>query len=155
LAATGHVQALTVFETTGWFGVMETAEGSPLPDAFPSAPGNVFPIYHALADLAEYRGAAVQRLISSDPLRVAGLALVRNDGRRRCLIANLTGEALELDVDWAAASPALRRLDETTAREAMRAPEKFRTRAGEVVGADAAGRFVVRLRPYALATVDA
>jgi hypothetical protein len=47
--------AITYYETTGWRGVMETEQGSPHPDRFPSEAGMVFPLYHVFADLAEWK----------------------------------------------------------------------------------------------------
>ena len=46
------VHSVTYYETTGWRGLMETEIGSPLPNKFPSAPGEVFPVYHALKDIS-------------------------------------------------------------------------------------------------------
>src|SRR3989442_910385 len=64
--------SVTYFETTGWRGVMETDEGTGLPDRFCSRPGTVFPVYHVLADLCELAGAEVLEAKSSEPL-AAGL----------------------------------------------------------------------------------
>ena len=48
--------SVTYYETSGWRGVMETADGSPLPEKFRSLPGAVFPLYHVLADVGEFAG---------------------------------------------------------------------------------------------------
>ena len=47
--ADGGAASATYYETTGWRGVMETEQGSPLPRRFRSEPGMVFPLYHVLA----------------------------------------------------------------------------------------------------------
>ena len=75
---------ITYFETTGWRGVMETAQGSPVPDKFRSIPGAVFPVYHVLADIGEFAGGEVLAGQPSDALAVDGIAL-RKDGRVRVL----------------------------------------------------------------------
>ena len=87
--------AVTYYETTGWRGVVETAEGPPLPERFPSLPGMVFPIYHVLADLADREQAAVVALESSAPLAVEGLALVDEDSLR-LLLASLVPAAQDV-----------------------------------------------------------
>ena len=57
--AESGVSSATYYETTGWRGVMETAQGSPLPELFPSLPGGVFPLYHVFADLTEGEGCEI------------------------------------------------------------------------------------------------
>jgi len=139
----------TYFETTGWRGVMERASGSPLPAAFPSLAGAVFPLYHVLADVGEFVGGQVLPVATSDALRVDGLALSRN-GRRRLLLVNLTDETISVRVYGWEAPARVRQLDEQSVEEAMRSPEAFRQVRGVLV--DALG--VVKLGPYALACVD-
>ena len=79
LAESG-ADSVTYFETTGWQGVMETEHGSSEPALFPSRPGEVFPLYHVLADLAELRDSEFVPITSSAPLTVEALAL-RDDSR--------------------------------------------------------------------------
>jgi hypothetical protein len=89
------VHSVTYYETTGWRGLMETDAGSPLPDKFPSTPGEAFPLYYVLWDICE-RGAVLP-ITCSDPLRVQALALIR--GRRIfVLCANLTPFAQSVDI---------------------------------------------------------
>ncbi len=90
--------AITWFETTGWRGVMETAEGDTEPGLFPSRPGEVFPLYHVLADLAEWTDGEVVAAASSDPLRVDSLAIRAADAMH-LLIANLTPEPQSISVN--------------------------------------------------------
>jgi hypothetical protein len=151
LAKSG-ARSVTYFETTGWRGVMETARGSPVPEKFRSLPGAVFPLYHVLADVGEFAGGEVVSSTSSDPLRVQGLAL-RKDGRTRVLLANLTAEPQRVAVRLGP-SARVRRLDETSARQAMQAPDKFRAHAGEFARA-ADGTLTFDLLPYAVIRVDA
>lgn len=60
LAESGIVRA-TYYETLGACGVMERDAGSPYPDAFPSFPGGVFPLYHVLADMGKSQAAWCSR----------------------------------------------------------------------------------------------
>ncbi len=87
--AQGGATSITMFETTGWRGVIETAHGSPMPELFASQPGEIFPVYRVLAELAEWIGAQVCAATPSDPLRLAGLAL-RHNGQVGVFVANLT-----------------------------------------------------------------
>lgn len=89
LSESDHLHHLSLYETTGWLGVMETEAGSPLPEKFPSLPGELFPIYHLLAEVGAWRGAQVIPLVSSHPLRVEALALEK-DQQRRILLANMS-----------------------------------------------------------------
>lgn len=85
--------SITLYETTGWCGVMETESGSPLPEKFPSRSGEVFPLYHVLADVARFAGGSTIEVLSNDPLRAEAM-LLEYGGERRLLLANLTPEAL-------------------------------------------------------------
>ncbi|MCC6458629.1 MAG: hypothetical protein IT328_27010 [Caldilineaceae bacterium] len=86
--AQAGVASLTYYETTGWRGVMETEQGSPLPDQFPSQPGMLFPIYDLFAALAPYAGGNVHSVTLSDPQHVAAISVAR--GNQQCtIIGNL------------------------------------------------------------------
>jgi D-apionolactonase len=124
LAQSGAV-SLTYYETSGWRGVLEQQDGSPLPQQFFSLPGGVYPLYHLFADLAEMPGAQVLPLQSSQPLRVDGLAL-EDERTRMLLLANFTAQPQTVRLDGLPASPRLRRINETNAIEAMQEPEAFR-----------------------------
>src|SRR5262249_42243488 len=68
LAPTG-VESLTYFETTGPRGLLECEE-RPLP-AFPSTAGELFPLFHVLADVCELHGAEILEAATDDPLSIA------------------------------------------------------------------------------------
>lgn len=153
LAATGFVHSLTYFETTGWRGLMETDAGSPLPAAFPSEPGMVFPLYHVFADIAEFGARQVYPTHSTHPLDAEGLTLFDAQGRRRVLAANFTGEPQDLKIKTGTCAARVRYLDETNAEEAMRRPEEFRQRAGEPQES-VSGKIELKLLPFAIARVD-
>jgi hypothetical protein len=144
--------SLTYYETTGWRGVMETGQGSSLPERFRSLPGSVFPMYHVFADVGEFAGGEVLPAQSSETLKVDGLVL-RRDGRTRVLLANLTPEPQQVTLQNLGGSVRVRCLDETNAQEAMAAPEAFRAEAGEVLQTTE-GRLEIRLLPYAIARMD-
>jgi D-apionolactonase len=151
LAASG-VASVTYYETTGARGVIETPAGAPWP-AFRSLPGGVFPLYHALADAGEFAGGAVLRATTSDPLGATALAL-RDGVRTRILLANLRPTPQRIALRLAATRARVRRLDETNAEEAMRSPETFRAKPGELVEVRD-GMLALDLLPYALARIDA
>jgi hypothetical protein len=146
------VDSVTYYETTGWRGVMETETGSPMPDRFKSIPGAVFPIYHVLADVAEFAGGDVIYTTSSDPLLLDGLALRKGD-RIRVILANMSPEAKQIQVRNVGARVRVRRLDENNAEEAMRSPESFQAEEGELIET-ASGALDAVLLPYGIMRID-
>jgi D-apionolactonase len=152
LAECGDVASITYYETTGWRGVMETTHGSPLPEKFQSIAGGVFPLYHILADVAEFAGGDVIPAQASEPLAVEGLVL-HKAGRVRVLLANLTAEPRSVAVSGLGERVQIRILDETNAEAALREPEAFRATAGAVTTADG-GDLTLDLNPFAVATID-
>jgi hypothetical protein len=97
LSAAGVLTALTLYETTGWRGLMESAAGSPLPDRFPSTPGELFPLYHVLADIGAFRGQVAHALLPSRPGLVEALWLQTRAGdRTRLLLANVTADPIDV-----------------------------------------------------------
>ncbi|MCL5998584.1 MAG: hypothetical protein M1546_21385 [Chloroflexi bacterium] len=144
--------SVTYHETTGWRGVMETAQGSLLPDRFQSTPGAVFPMYHVFADVGEFAGGHVIKSTSTKPLEVDGIALEK-DGRRRVLVANLTAQTKRVTVYGLSEQVLVRMLDETNAEAAMQAPETFRSGQGETMAAPG-GALTLSLHPFTLACID-
>jgi D-apionolactonase len=151
LAESG-VAGVTYYETTGWRGVMETEEGSPLPEQFRSLPGGVFPLYHVLADLGEFAGGEVMPTRSSHSLQIDGLTL-RKDAKTRTLIANLSPEPQRVRVQVPSGRVRISLLDETNVEEAMQSPETFHAREGELVETGG-GEALLDLRPYGVARID-
>ncbi len=144
--------SVTYYETSGWRGVMATANGSPLPEKFRSLPGAVFPLYHILADVGEFAGGKVLVSKSSDPLKVEGIAL-RKNGETRALLANLTPDSQRVRVQNLTGTVRVRRLDDTNAQAAMVSPEAFRAETGEIVK-DAEDTLELNLLPYAVVQID-
>jgi len=146
------VDSVTFYETTGWRGVMETAAGSPVPGRFPSIPSGVFPLYHVLADIGEFRGGQVIASSSSNPLAVECLVL-RKKNRTRVLLANPTSKPQVARIRGLSGTARVKLLDETNAVDAMTEPEKYRPAQGET-RKPVAGALEVELRPCALARID-
>jgi len=92
--AAGGVEHVTLFETTGWRGVMERLAQPSLPEKFPSQPGLVFPLHEALASLAEYPGAACVPI--SVPGKLSLLGLFAGTNLKQIVAANLNASPLGL-----------------------------------------------------------
>ncbi len=153
LAATGEVASLTYYETTGWRGVMEQQNGSPLPEKFRSIAGGVFPLYHVFADIAEFAGGDVLASAVAEPLAVEALAL-HKAGRTRILLANLTGRRQRVRLNYPGMTALrVRTLDETNVETAMRNPTAFQRQSGRMRQAKD-GTAQVELLPYALVKME-
>lgn len=96
--ASGGVDSITYFETTGWGGLIESAYSSPLPAKFRSFPGMIFPVYWVFAFLAGFRGGKLTPFISTHPLRVTGF-LLSKAGRFQVVISNLQPGLQEIQLD--------------------------------------------------------
>jgi hypothetical protein len=139
--AEAGVDSLTYYETVGWLGVMEGAGGTPLPERFPSRPGQLFPIYHVLKELGQFAGASVYQTNSSDPLSVVGLC-VRKGQTQSVFVANLTPKSQKATVQGVDRPGfKIRRLDAEHST--------FEAAADDHPGT------VVNLPPYGLAVIDA
>lgn len=90
-------QALTYFEAVGWTGLMERSDGCPLPEAFPSRAGELFPLYHVFSWLGAYRDACCVPSLSSHPRQVEALVLQTTE-HRVALLANYTGETQKVSL---------------------------------------------------------
>jgi hypothetical protein len=144
--------SLTYYETTGWRGVMATAGGSPVPERFASIPGGVYPLYHVLADLAEFSGGQVIVSGSSDILKVDALALAHG-GRMCLLLANFTPDMQTVYLPGCRGRWSLRLLDASSAVDAMRNPDAYRQQAAPARDAAADG-LRLELPPFAVARLD-
>ncbi len=120
----------TFYETIGWRGVIEDAKGSPAPDRFPSRAGMTFPLYHVLADAAEFCGAFARPCGSADSLKWNGIILTRGD-QVSVLLANMTFEPRTISIAGLSPRVRIRVLDETTFDGATTDPIDFRTNGTE------------------------
>ncbi len=99
-SARGGAAAVTFFtRVIGWRGVGEGAAGSPLPEFFPSTPGRVFPVFHALRRLCRFSGA-VARLLCLERGEPAG-CLVEAGGTRELVIFNPAAAERKVFIDGA------------------------------------------------------
>lgn len=151
LAAAG-ADALTYYELSGWRGVQERREGLTRRELFPSIPGQLFPLYHVFAALAEFAGGQIAAVSLADGLATEALA-VRLASRARILLASFGETERRVSV----AVPGLRdaaihHLDETTYDRAAADPA-FVTRGGAPMPVDG-GRIDLRLRPFGVAVID-
>jgi len=153
LAMTGHVHSLTYFETKGWRGLMETQSRPEMPEQFPSVAGVVFPLYHVFADIAEFGAPQIYSTHCTHPLQAEALTLFDGKGRRRVLVANLTGETQEIKIKSGTSAGRVRYLDETNFEQATRDPEAFRKEQGAVVQPVTA-KIELKMLPFAVARVD-
>jgi len=159
--------SITYFETIGWQGVMETDAGSPIPERFPSLPGVVFPLYHVLADLGEFRGGKIWSVASLFPLQAIGM-FVRKANHAAFLCANLTAVLQHVTLPYMPPSLPrsakdkersetgacrIRLLDAASAEFAMREPERYRAEAWQTVTMPRIG-LGWRLPPYAILRLD-
>ncbi len=135
--------SLTYFETAGWRGLMERDTGSPLPSKFRSIPGSVFPVYHVLAAVGEFRGGTLRNTQSSDALAFQGFA-AEYQGVTRILLANYRLEPQTIRVSGlSAASARMTMLGGMNAFEAT-----------PIAISPDRGAFPVTLPPYAVARID-
>ena len=150
--AEGGAASVTYYETVGWKGVMEPNQCDPAP--FPSLPGSVYPLYHVLADVGEFREAMVVPTVSSTRPGVEALLLLKED-RRRLILANATRSLQSVSVRQCGFDGFVRAkvLDETNAEEARCRPETYRQTAG-LLREVRDDRLTVSLLPYAVMTID-
>lgn len=141
------VESVTLFETTGWRGVLETTAGSPLPARFPSTPGSVFPVYHVLADVGGFSPRTVVPTVAAGPAGVVSL-LLGAGGRRRLLLANLSTTPRLVSIAGLGEPARVRILDGTTLEAAMLRPEEHR---GRLAPLPTEG---FRLAAHAIVTID-
>jgi D-apionolactonase len=149
--------SVTWYETSGWRGIVERDEGSPHA-AFPSRPGQAFPLYHVLADAGEWATGTVRRTRSSAPLLAQTLAVEGGDGHGiHVLVANLQPRPVVVELDGVPGTEAaLRFLDATTADAATADPAGWRAAEATTTAAPVrGGRLQLELDSYAVARVDA
>ena len=153
LAAAGAA-SVTWYETTGWRGVMETVDGPAMPEHFPSVSGQVFPIWHVFADLADWRAGPVLEVMASDPLRVTGLAVGMGD-RVRVLVANVTPFAQRVRISGLAGDVlSVSILDDASAVWALAAPMAAQAWPGALIPIRDGDAWLA-LGPNAVARLDA
>jgi hypothetical protein len=149
-----RVASVTYYESTGWLGVMETEQGSTLPEQFHSIPASVFPLYHVLFAAGQYAGGRVIPSTSSAPLKVEGMALEK-DGRTSILLANLgpAFQPVRLVYPGLPRRVRVKELSEDNTETAMSSPESFSAESG-LLRETSNSQLDLSLRPFALAWID-
>lgn len=150
LAAAG-VDSLTYYDMVGPRGLLESPEGSPYPDRFPSLPDTAYPLALALAEARSLQGAPVRNVSGFDPLHIAALACQTGSGVV-LLLANLTPRDLSLQVADLGDRVRLRVLDADNMSAATTDPHAFFASGFSLPPTD--GIVQVRLGPYACARLD-
>ena len=145
-------RSLTYYETTGWRGVMEVEFGSHVPEKFYSLRGAVFPLYHVFADVGEFAEGQIITTSSSNPLKITGLAVKKED-HTRIIISNLSSEVQQLTVQNLSSSVHIRHLNESNVEQAMQSPEVYRSQNFQKQPT-INGSLKFELLPYALLCID-
>jgi hypothetical protein len=147
----------TCFETTGPLGVLAGESLAPEERNFPGMdfrlePDWVYPVYHVLADLADFRGARTLELASSQPLRLDAIALA--DGhRRRILAANLEEKPVKARIDGLPGPVEVKRMDDRSAMAAVSDAEVYRSQAGKPAETKA-GSLELEFAPFEIVRID-
>jgi hypothetical protein len=106
------ITSLTFYETTGWQGLMETAQGSPLAELFGSAPGEIFPVYHVFHALADARSLIIPE--TRGPKELAALWTRGIEANSlQCLLGNLHQDFRSFELELPTKRIQLQILDET------------------------------------------
>lgn len=154
------IRSATYFETSGWRGVQETAQGSGEPELFPAKPESVFPLFHVLAYFGGVKGGEIVPSVSRDTLRVEG-AILRKGDWVRFLLANLTAQPQTVRVLYEGMGATVRAeiMDEHFFEDATERPEGFRLRKTEAQGVVIVDvtddTFELVLEPYAVVCAKA
>ncbi|MGQ0636486.1 MAG: hypothetical protein ACT4QC_17880 [Planctomycetaceae bacterium] len=121
--ASAGANSVTFHATTGYRGIMEAGADSRILPRVRPTPESVFPLYHVFANVAGFVSSCTIR--SSDPVRLAVLALLDIAGRRRVLLANLSDELQAVALAQDLQDIHVTTLDETNVEAAMHCPEQF------------------------------
>jgi D-apionolactonase len=153
--AAGGAASVTYFETVGRRGLMAaTTHRRGQPPGLEGIPhGGVFPVYHALADVAGCSGWRCTPIVPAGLDTLVGLTMRQGD-RLRVLVANVTPATMIVTLALPPVAQArVRVLDERTAASAMTTPARFRVSGWRRLSTRGATR--LRLLPYACARIDA
>ena len=149
----GGAEDVTLFETTGWLGVMEQLRGSRLPQLFPSQPGQVFPLYYPIAELTSFNRGEIIRSHSSEPLRVESLALTKK-GVVCLYLANLTAETQAANITGFKTITHQREFVWESHDSYMFKPELFIREPGSKVAPPQGKTHEVLIGPYGIVRLD-
>lgn len=149
LARGQRLRSVTLFETTGWRGLMETSAGPRLVHRFVSRPNMVFPMYFVFALLAGH--GFVRPLRVHDRLRATGLLVKRSadDPRVRLLLASFHSQETTVALPPGFEPDRQLVLEQTIAVNMCRSPESFLCD-----GWSAPSGNIVKMGPFALMALD-
>lgn len=150
--AHSRCESVTLGETTGWRGVMERAEGSPIPEKFRSLPNGIFPIWYILHAVADFWSGTLTGLDSSDPLRVDGIIL-RRGSHSRVVLANFSEHSQSARLALSGESYRVQIISTINALALMRDTHAFQAMTMRIV-APQEGVLRLDLPPFALAFLD-
>ena len=148
----GGVASISYYETTGPLGIMEASKDTRAMKRASLSFGKVFPVYQVLADVGEYAGGTVLKTISSDPLAVEGLALMKGN-LLTIILANLTAEEIPVALAWSKSQASICYLSRDNVELACANPEAYRAQVGELRRPDT-GWIHLKLGPYSLAHIE-
>ena len=139
--------SVTLFETTGWRGILECEDTAYRTAPFPSLPGGTFPVFHVLADVLRHTADTLLGCESSRATSARALAWRRGGGGTAALVANLTWSPQPVRIGPLEVGPyRIRRLNADVWPQATLDPVSFRARADSV---DMDGRSVtLTLEPF-------
>ena len=109
--AEAEVSEVSYYETCGWSGILSHPEKT-----WPGIQDEgtaVYPLFIALREILRHRHQQVAKFITSDPLRMDGLAFLGSDDKQHLLLANFTNSVLQVTLPYST-SWYLRTIDENT-----------------------------------------
>ena len=115
-----------------------------MPEKFPSVAGSVFPVFHVFAALVDF--SKVIYTNSTDPQKIAALAVENGVGQRRAVISNLTPQSVQVRCEFDVG--VARILDETSVLAAMLKSEGWWRDSAKASGS------TITLSAYAIAFLD-
>lgn len=122
--AASDATSLTYYETIGWRGLLERADAERI-SAFPSRPGETYPVWQVFAALAGRRQARLLECDTNDPLAVACLAFA-SGGETRALVSNLGAQERVVSIPTGPARFRVLRLNQETFGAACAEPLDYR-----------------------------
>jgi len=150
--AENSADSISFFEIVGGNGIMPLAEETHPPELDGAV---VYPMFHILADVAEFQPAAVLTSLSSQPLLVDGLVL-RAGERIRLLLSNFSEDSQKLSIEmktpcvWTSSKC----LEEANCLAAMAEPGQYRAAAPQLITAEPENALRLSLPPLSVTTID-
>ncbi len=148
----GGADSLTYYETTGWLGVMPSANQNQYSEQPELRTVSVYPLYHVFADIAPFVGGEVLSITSNQPQKCDALVL-RCEGSLRIMVANYTPETQRVTIKGPAGNFTLKKLDEMTLEESTTSADMSRNEPATWIKTDNSS-MEIELLPYAYVRLD-